>query len=263
MKALLHVESVGLAAPGLPDWPRSVAALAGEAPYQSQPLEAYSPMLLPPNERRRATQVVRLAFRSSEDALARSSIPASALATVFASSEGDTDVVHRINVALAQSARSLSPTDFHNSVHNAPAGYWSIAVGSKQPSTSLAAFDGSFAAALTEAAALALGDGLDVLATTYDMAMPPVLAPKRPVPEPFASALVLTARRTGHSLASLTLAETQEPETTMADPALEALRRCNPSARALPLLRLLAMRAAGTVHLPAGGSTLSVTVARA
>lgn len=261
MKPTLYVESVGIAAPGLPDWPRSIAALAGAAPYQPQPLEAYSPTLLPPNERRRVTQVVRLAFRSSEDALARSSIPAAALATVFASSEGDTDVVHRINVALAQSARSLSPTDFHNSVHNAPAGYWSIAVGSKQPSTSLAAFDGTFAAALNEAAALALGDGLDVLATTYDMAMAPALVSKRPIPEPFASALVLTRQRTARSIAALSLAETQEPLTMLDDPALEALRRCNPSARALPLLQLLARRASGTVHLPAGASSLSVTVA--
>ncbi len=40
------------------------------------------------------------------------------------------------------------PTQFHNSVHNAVAGYWSIATKSTQPMTCLAAHDHSFAAGL-------------------------------------------------------------------------------------------------------------------
>jgi hypothetical protein len=256
----LYVEAIGLVAPGLPGWQHSLATLSGAAPYVAQELAPYQPALLPPNERRRATQVVRLAFRVSEDALAGTDLPASALATVFASSDGDTDVMHRINHALAQPARMLSPTDFHNSVHNAAAGYWSIAVGSRLPSTSLAAHDASFASALTEAAALTLGDELDTLLTVYDMRMPVPLAAKRPIAEPFGVALVLTPRRTVRSVAALRLEETQQPETTLADAALERLRQTNPAARALPLLQLLARRSAGTAHLPAGGPTLSVTV---
>lgn len=257
----LYVESVGLAGPGLENWAAAAPVLAGAAPYAPAELAPYSPALLPPNERRRATPAIRIAFRTSEDALSRTTLPASGLATVFTSSEGDTEVVHRINHALAQPARTISPTDFHNSVHNAAAGYWSIAVGSTLPSTSLAAFDASFAAGLTEAAAQALGDDLDVLLTAYDMRMPQPLAAKRPIDEPFAVALVLTPRRTERSLASLALAETQEPVTTLGDAGLERLRRANPAARALPLLQLLARRESGAAHLPAGSSTLSVTVA--
>lgn len=256
----LYVEAVGLAAPGLPGWRASTPVLAGAAPYAAQELAPYAPALLPPNERRRATPIVRLAFRTSEDALAGTPLPASALATVFASSDGDTEVMHRINHALAQPARMVSPTDFHNSVHNAAAGYWSIAVGSKLPSTSLAAHDATFAAGLTEAAALALGDELDTLLMVCDLRMPVPLAEKRPIAEPFGVALVLTPARSERSLAALALAETREPEATLEDAGLEALRRANPAARALPLLRLLARRETGVVHLPAGDATLSVTV---
>lgn len=256
----LYVEAVGLAAPGLNGWRAAVPVLAGAQPYVAQELPPYAPALLPPNERRRATHVVRLAFRASEDALSGTTLAGADLATVFASSDGDTDVMHRINHALAQPARTVSPTDFHNSVHNAAPGYWSIAVGSKLPSTSLAAHDATFAAGLTEGAALTLGDELDTLLTVCDMRMPVPLFEKRPIPEPFGVALVLTARRSERSLAALQLAETREPETTMSDGGLETLRLANPSARALPLLRLLARREGGVVHLPGSGATLSVTV---
>lgn len=259
----LYLEAVGLAAPGLPGWGASRATLAGAAPYVPAELPPYAPALLPPNERRRATHVVRLAFRASEDALTGTSLPAADLATVFASSDGDTEVMHRINHALAQPQRMISPTDFHNSVHNAAAGYWSIAVGAKLPSTSLAAHDASFAAALTEAAALTLGDELNTLLTVCDMRMPVPLQAKRPIAVPFGVAFVLTPQRTARTLAVLQLEETQQPETTLADAGLESLRHANPAARALPLLQLLAAGAAGTAHLPAGGTTLSVTVSAA
>jgi len=256
----LYLEAVGLAGPGLPGWRDSRAVLAGESPYVAQELTPYQPLLLPPNERRRATQIVRLAFRVSEDALAGTKLPAAELATVFASAEGDTEVMHRINHALAQPARLISPTDFHNSVHNAAPGYWSIAVGSRLPSTSLAAYDASFAAALTEAAAQTLGDELNTLLTVCDLRMPVPLAEKRPIAEAFGVALVLTPRRTAQSLATLRLEDTELAETTLDDPALERLRATNPAARALPLLELLARGGGGTAHLPAGGPTLSVTV---
>ena len=45
----------------------------------------------------------------------------------------------------------VSPTQFHNSVHNAPAGYWSIGLGSQAPTTALAAGDDTVEVALVEA----------------------------------------------------------------------------------------------------------------
>ena len=257
----LFVESIGQAAPGLPGWSDSRATVAGKAPYVPAELAPFSPELLPPNERRRATATVRLAFRCAEDALRGSSLPAADLATVFASADGDMEVVNRINQSLAAPARTVSPTDFHNSVHNAPAGYWSIAVGARQPSTSLAAHDASFAAALLEAAALAVGDHLNVLLAMYDIKAPAPLAAKRPTPQSFGVALVLTPARTANSFAALQLANLEAAETRMADAALEALRAGNAAARCLPLLRLLARHEPGTVVLPGVGSALAITTA--
>ncbi len=256
----VYVESVGLVAPGMIGWAAGAPVLAGEVPYAPAELTPYAPELLPPNERRRATPVTRLAFRTAEDAMRGSSRPASELATVFGSSDGDTDVMNRINIALAQPQRALSPTDFHNSVHNAPAGYWSIAVGSRLPSTSLAAHDAIFSASLLEAAALLLGDGIGTLLAVYDVRMPVPLDQKRPIPEPFGSALVLRPEPGERALARLTFKRGDAAETRMRDPALEQLRRANPAARALPLLELLARRATGTVHLPAQDGTLTLTV---
>ena len=75
-------------------------------------------------------------------------LPAASLATVFASSDADLAIIHRICLALTATPRLISPTDFHNSVHNAAAGYWSIAAGARAASTTISAHDGSFAAGL-------------------------------------------------------------------------------------------------------------------
>lgn len=259
----VFVEAVGLAAPGLPGWNDSLAVLRGEAPYVPAELPAWQTQLLPPNERRRLTASVRLAFRVAEDALRNTDLLASGLATVFATSDGDLEVLHRINHSLVQAARTVSPTDFHNSVHNAAAGYWSIAAAARQPSASVAAYDLSFAAGLLEAAALVLGDGLDTLLAVYETPAPDPLLAKRPLGAACGAALVLTARRGPRALATLELDMADEPETAMADPALEALRRSNPAARSLPLLQGLARRQSGLVLLAAPGGGLRVRFAPA
>jgi hypothetical protein len=240
----LYLESAGLIAPGLNGWAEAAPVLAGERPY----------------ERRRATASVRLAFRAAEDALRDGRRSAADLATVFASADGDLEVVHRINHALAQDSRTVSPTDFHNSVHNAAGGYWSIAVGSRLPSASVAAHDASFAAGLLEAAALVAGDGFDTLLVVYDIAAPALLRPKRPVTQPCGVALVLAAQPAAHALAKLELKQAHSPQTPLADPQLSALCRDNPAAAALPLLVALARRAYGRVALPAVGGTLDVAL---
>jgi hypothetical protein len=254
MNASLYVEAVGIAASGLPNWQSALPILRGETAYQAQPLAAHVPMLLPQNERRRATGAVRLAFQAGEDALQGTSISAAQLATVFASSDADLNVMHRISSALAATPRLISPTDFHNSVHNAAAGYWSIAVGSTLPSTSISAFDGSFAAGLMEAAGCAREDGHDVMLIAFDLpAVEPLLA-KRPI-APLSVALILTQTQTARSLACIDCVYSTESITCCDDPQLEALRVSSPAGRALPLLQLLAAKQAGRVVLPLGPLT--------
>src|SRR5690606_14590768 len=90
------------------------------------------------------------------------------LPTVFASSGAEVDTCDVLFDQLSRPERTVSPTQFHNSVHNAASGYWGIASGSHQPSTSLACFDATFAAGLIEATALIAVDRCEVLLIAYD-----------------------------------------------------------------------------------------------
>ncbi len=255
----VYVEAVGLAAPGLPSWQLGGATLHGEQPYVSAPLPPHTPALLPANERRRATPAIRLAFQAAEDAMRGTSLPAANLATVFASSDADLGIIHRISLALSATPRLISPTDFHNSVHNAAAGYWSIAVGSRAASTTISAYDSSFAAGLLEASLLVQVDACDVLLVAFDLPAPEPLQAKRPIAHPAAVALVLTQQPSANSLAAIACEATTETATLLTDVSLEALRGGNPAARALPLLQRLASRTEGRVILPnANGRNLAV-----
>jgi hypothetical protein len=249
------LKAVGIAAPGLAGWSAAAPVLAGAAPYAATAEAPYAPTLLPPNERRRATASVKLAFRAAEDAVSSSGADARQLASVFSSSDADMTVLHRICDALAKVPRIISPTDFHNSVHNAASGYWSIGVGSMAPTTTVSAYDASFTAGLIEAVALARDRGSDVLLVVYDATAPQPLAAKRPLGVTAGVALILgPAAAAGGGRLDVELDGTVE--TPCADPALEALRSGNPALRALPLLELVAARRAGTVTVRGTGSSL-------
>lgn len=245
----LAVEGVALIGPGFADWAVARAVLAGTAPYAAAPTAVPAASLLPPNERRRSGLAVRIALAAGAAALADSGREAESLATVFASSAADGDTCHAICEQLAGSERLISPTRFHNSVHNAPAGYWSIATRSMAPSTSLSAYDASFCAGLLEAAALVEERGAAVLLVAFDAPYPEPLLAKRPLPAAFGLGLVLAPAGALAARAELRLSLGQGAPAALADPALEALRRALPSARALPLLRLLACGVRGSAVL--------------
>jgi hypothetical protein len=239
----IHISGIGLAAPGLAGWEEGQRCLAGETDYEATPLPRLTPEILPPNERRRTSPIMRLALAVAYEA--------AQLASVFASASGDMEIIHAICETLASSDPAISPTQFHNSVHNAPAGYWSIASKSRAPSTSLSAFDASFAAGLMEAATQVGLEGGSVLLAAYDVPPPFPISEARPVREPFGCALVLTQEASAASSACLTLELVKDQEETVLDHAgLEALRRDNPAARALPLLKALAEGATARLVLP-------------
>lgn len=242
------VEGIGLIGPGLADWPQAVAVLRGEADYAEARCALPVPPALPPAERRRTGAAVRVALAAATAACDAAARSPSSLATVFAASGGDGDNCHAICEVLATSERFISPTRFHNSVHNAPAGYWSIAAQAMAASTSLAAYDASFAAGLLEAVAQVQASREPRLLIAYDTAYPEPLHAKRPIPDAFAVALVLVPERTARATAHLGIAlDGGEPD-RCAHPALEGLRVSNPAARSLPVLTALAQgRAAALV----------------
>jgi hypothetical protein len=172
-----------------------------------------------------------------------------ALSTVFTSSGGDGDNCHEICLSLASHDRLISPTRFHNSVHNAAAGYWGIAYGCTEASTSLCAGDASFGAGLLEALAQLVCGAPAVLLLAYDADYPQPLHAKRPIADAFGVALLLIAPAMGSALPRLQVSLSDAPAATMDDAGLESLRASIPAARSLPLLERLAQRRAGTVLL--------------
>jgi hypothetical protein len=258
--APVFVESIGLAAPGMQDWPTAAGILAG-ATYQPAEMPRFAPSFLPPNERRRATTTGRLAFQAAEEAVRGTDLPPETLAAVFASASGDTEVLDRMCATLATSERAVSPTDFHNSVHNAAAGYWSIATRSRATSTALSSFDSSFAAGLLEAVSTVQSEQVPALLVAYDMRPPPGLHPARPLHAHFSTALLLTPARRAASKHQLTVLGVGDgPSCTLEDPELEALRRGNPAALSLPLLKAFANGKIATVRLPYFDRVLEVEV---
>ncbi|HEY6451202.1 MAG TPA: beta-ketoacyl synthase chain length factor [Steroidobacteraceae bacterium] len=243
------IAGVGVLGPGLADWPACAAVLTGARPYRGAPTELPPPGVLPPAERRRAGRVVRLALAIGGEAVTHARADARSLPSVFSSSGGDGDNCHEICLALAGRERLISPTRFHNSVHNAAAGYWGIAHGCAEASITVCAYDASFAAGLLEALAQIARDGRAVLLLAYDADYPPPLRQHRGIADAFGVALVLAPSGSPGALARLEVAPAQQSATRLDDAQLEALRLSIPAARSLPLLQCLAQSRGGTVML--------------
>ncbi|UCV28517.1 beta-ketoacyl synthase chain length factor [Ferribacterium limneticum] len=243
------IEGIGFLAPGLPDWPTARAVLRGEQAYESAPSVLPAPSILPPAERRRASRVVKLALAVGLEAAAHAGADVAMLATVFSASGADGHNCHALCEQLATDDRQISPTRFHNSVHNAAAGYWGIATGAMAPCQVLCAYDGSFGAGLIDALGQVALDHQTTLLIAYDSEYPEPLFAKRPVPDVAGVGLLLTPERSERSLASIKLTLSADAAETLADDALETLRVSIPALRALPLLQKLARGEAGEVCL--------------
>ena len=169
---------------------------------------------------------------------------------MFTSSGGDGQNCHEICQVLASADRQLSPTRFHNSVHNAAAGYWGIATGAMAASSALCAHDASFAAGLLVRRSRSWRwMRTAVLLIAYDASYPEPLRSARPIPDAFGVALLLAPLRGPASIAQLTACWSDAPPDSLADGELERLRRSIPAARSLPLLAQLARGARGRVAI--------------
>lgn len=250
------VEAVGISAPGLEGWALAREVLNGARAYRAEPLPPPRTSLLGANERRRTTAVIRIALQTAEDALRDAQVPTQELCSVFASASGDLEIVDKICTALRLPGRPVSPTQFHNSVHNAPAGYWSLGAAVRKPSTSVAGFDRSFMAGLLEAWTMVEVEQEPVLLVAYDWPPPAPLYAHWPLAQPCAVALLLTAQPSPGASLRLDLKLEAGVAANMSDPGLEALRSGNPAARSLPLLAAIAVGAPAQVRLPYSDSSI-------
>jgi len=250
----VNIDGVGVIAPGLLGWSSGVSVLRGAAPYAATECEPPPPATLNPRERRRVSAVVRLALAAADDACGHATTPPTELSSVFASSLGDSILLNSLLTALADPNGKVSPTQFHNSVHNAAAGYWTIGTGNQQSCTSIAAHDFTFAMGLLKAAVQSASERRSVLLTVFDHPFPEPLNQARPLLAPFAAGIVMTdgngpSSGLGRLSIQLAIDATATPPRTL---ALRDLWTANPAARALPLLEVIALKEPAELYIESG-----------
>ncbi len=202
------------------------------------------PEVIPPNERRRAPLPVRLAVESSWQATQSAGISPDTLTCVFVSGLGDTDLTDYMCKVLASEHKELSPTKFHNSVHNAPAGYWTISTKTMSAANSVAGFEESVSLTLLEAMIQCESEGVPLLVTFYDAPVASVLQPLLANQEAFAFSLVLYP--TSANVEGVTIRArvddskvTDWPDLRCENAYISSLYANNPSARILSLAELV------------------------
>jgi hypothetical protein len=143
---------------------------------------------LPAAERRRLNPLTTAALRVAEKlAAGRERAELQDAPLVFGSADGDGAVLMKLLGAL-RAHESVSPTQFHNSVHNSPAGYWTIGLASQAASTAIACDDETFEVALLEAGLQAVVRDGPVVMLYASRSFPPELQRVRPDLQDFALA---------------------------------------------------------------------------
>ena len=225
-------------------------------------LDLPMPGMLPPNERRRASEVVRLTLACIEQALQSSPFPVDTLRSVFATDEGTGDVCQKMLESLA-TTRQLSPLLFTNSVHNAPSGYFSIATRNRQSATVVSLGLESFCSGLICAASEATTLHQPVLLVSYDAAMTPPIDELLPLIEPVATAWVLSehaanAEPPALGAFELELGPADAAQATPLPGWLPPRWRLHSSAQALAALGLLELDGTAVQRLTMGHMLLSL-----
>ena len=237
-------------------------AVAGLAVWNPPQAAKPQPDILPPNERRRAPDTVAVALQVAQAACVNAGRDAAQLPMIFASTYGDLAITDYMCGTLAQAPTTLSPTRFHNSVHNAAAGYWSIATGCRRPYCALGAGQYTFAAGLFAAALQVCADQTDVLYVAYDIDARGPLAHVATSHGMLGVALVLTAttgNATSHPGAGTTLRLAVVADASGGGAAAAAIRHvpdtpgsASAIADCLPLIAALERRTAAVLRLPLG-----------
>lgn len=242
------IDGIGFWTRGIPDWNAARHFVATGALPTAAPSKP-SPQLLPANERRRAPESVVVALEVAQAACSDAGRDPKTLASIFASTDGDLPITDYICATLRDAPDTLSPTKFHNSVHNAAAGYWTIGQGCMAPSTAISAFSCTFAQGLLEAlVSLACGEPAILLAA-YDTGATGPLSSVSTGTGLLGGALVLAPAGGKGPQLSATLVDGDGDDN---NGALARHASGNRMARMLPLFDLLATGKSDMVQLDAG-----------
>lgn len=250
-----QIQGIGLFGPGLSGWDAAGPVLQGAVAFEMTDVVVPPPQALAPRERRRTSGGVRLALAAAGEAVAAAQADPKDLPAVFGWAHGDIAVAQKILIELATHERYVSPTDFHNSVHNVAAGYWAIATGSHQHGSSVAAARDTFPASLLKAMAQVHCEKRAVLLVVCDLPCPAPLDSVCHVDAPFGFAMVLAPADGCTGLARISVGyhnAAAKAETGPRVAELRELAELNSAARALPLLEHLARRESAPLQVPYG-----------
>jgi len=247
------IDGIGILGPGLEGWAMARPVLNRDAGYVPAPLNIPPPSIIPPRDQRRCSNTVRLALQVAQETVRDAGFDAAATPSVFAYTAGDGQVIHRLLTALSKPDRPVSPTDFHNSVHNAPAFYWALGTGCPEASTSISAARHCFAAALLKAACQCLSDRTKVLMVCFDHPLPEPLGAAYPLAAPLGIGLALSPAPTANSKAQIDLDWDTQGNESGTPPMAESLATLwsgNPAGHGLPLLEMIARAQSREIRLP-------------
>ena len=208
--------------------------------------------LIPATMRRRTSLTTRMAITAATLACQQAGVNAQTLPSVFASLGGEIQITDALCRLLPDPEALLSPTQFHNSVHNTTAGYWSILNQAQAPTTAIAAADDGFAMGLLEAwSQLQFSPG-DLLLVCYDEYWPQYLA--APIGETALACALILSTEANHSQSALARPDRYQTQTAAApliiDKAWAKLANSAPAAAAIPLLQALAQPLAPNTPIP-------------
>lgn len=199
----LFVEGIAFWSSYLPGWDVARAVLRGETRAAEKPAPRPAPALLAPTERRRAPDTVAVALEVAGRACESAGRDPKTLPSVFASTHGDLAISDYMCDTLAKTPTLISPTKFHNSVHNAAAGYWTIGTGCLEPYTAVSAYEHTFGQGLLESASQAASDQLPVLYVAFDIESRGPLSTMAPSKGLLGGALVIAPQQVARSVARL------------------------------------------------------------
>jgi len=244
----VYLKAVSIIALGIDNWEMAKDIFSNKTNYAHVKVGKKLPTMLSANESRRCSRTIQLALNSVLQLTEKTPFNSEDTNYVFTSCNGDLSVFHHISTALSQQGRPVSPTKFHNSVHNAPAGYASIGLKSKSPSTSICAYKDSFSAGLLEAFVQCITDNTQCLLCGYDEIPPEPLLSLFPIDDDFAYSLLLsaysepaTAIENSINICRLDIELSHDKIVSkMPTEQFETLRKSNPQAQILPLLHAIA-----------------------
>jgi hypothetical protein len=248
----IYINALSLITSGMSNNEEVVPFLTGVKNLQNEAFPKLTLDMLPINERRRTTLLIKLALNTAKTLLIDNNIK-KATQLVFASSDSDMEITHKLCQSLAQEDKVISPTQFHNSVHNAPAGYFTIAKNIHTNATSISSGNETFGVGLLEAIVQTISEKMQTLLVAYDMKAPEPLNQKRNFKYSVGIGLKLSLKKEPDNIGNIQfeiVSFESKKKNFCQNESLEKVRYGNPIGEGLPLLEALLKKQTMDIYLP-------------